>query len=486
MLNELKAEANRTRTENGAATLRTTGSDCLDLFATIGALRSAEENEIRRRFVRAWAENRELAAKTLFYARDIRGGLGERRVFRILLRRLAETQPETVRMNLPLIPEYGRWDDLMVLFDTPCEEAMIRLIGTQLQEDLAALQKDGSVSLLGKWLPSVNTSNREAVAHGKRIARGLGMTDAVYRKTLVRLRARIRILENNLREKDYSFDYAAQPSRALFKYRKAFRRNDGARYESYLQDVARGKAVMHTGGLMPYELVAKAWGATAPDERRALDVTWQALPDFTKAQNALCVVDGSGSMYDFGSPQPITVAVALGMYFAERARGVFRNHFITFSHTPQLVEIKGTDLTEKARYCMSFNEVADTNLQSVFDLILSTAVENRVPQEDLPETLYIISDMEFNACVRNADQSNFRYAEELFRRHGYRLPRIVFWNVQSRNAQQPVGKNQQGVTLVSGFSPRIFSMVMEDMLTPYGYMLQVLGSERYAPVRAEG
>lgn len=485
MLNELKKEANRILTENGAATLRTSGSECLDLFATIGALRSAEEEEIVRRFLRAFAEDRTLAMKLLFYGRDIRGGLGERRVFRILLNWLAKEYPDTVRKNLSLISEYGRWDDVLVLLDTPCEGDALNLIARQLKEDQKAMENGESVSLLAKWLPSVNTSNKEAVAQAKRIARALGLIDAGYRKMLVALRAYIRILENNLREKDYTFEYAAQPSKAMFKYRKAFQRNDGERYAAYLDSVSRGEAQMHTGTLMPCEIVDKALrcGGDA-DERKSLDVTWNALENFTDDRNALCVIDGSGSMYGGGDPRPISVAVSLGMYFAERNKGAFRNHFITFSHNPQLVEIKGADLVEKAKYCMSYNEVADTNIQKVFELVLDAAVRNRLPQEELPETLYIITDMEFNFCTRDADITNFEYARELYCRNGYKLPQLVFWNVQSRNAQQPVSMNEQNVVLVSGCTSRLFSMAVSGNLDPYRYMLQVLNSERYAPISA--
>ena len=486
MLNLLKKEANRTRTENGAATLRTTGSNCLDLFATIGALRNAEAQEIIVRFARAYAEDRDLAMKMLFYSRDIRGGLGERRVFRTILKHLADTQPESVRKNLHLVSEYGRWDDLTVLFGTKCEKEAMALIREQLAKDLADLEAGENVSLMAKWLPSVNTSSADAVKDAKRIAKALGMTEAQYRKTLVRLREKIRIIENNLREKDYTFEYSAQPSRAMLKYRKAFRRNDEERYTAFLERVSKGEETIHTGTLYPYDVVAKALQFRGDEtERKALDVTWNALEDYTPQGNALCVIDGSGSMYsNWRTPSPITVALSLGMYFAEHCRGEFHNHFITFSRNPRLVEIRGKDLVEKVQYCESFNECANTNIQKVFELILSTAVIHRLPQEELPDTLYFISDMEFDRCAENAGMTNFEYAKKLFKKHGYRLPKVVFWNVQSRNQQQPVSMNEQGVILVSGCTPRIFSMVANGKFDPVLLMKEVLLSERYAPVCA--
>ena len=483
MLEFLKREANKTYTENGSVTYRSTGRDCLDLFATIGALRRESEQEITARFLRAYAEDPDLAMKILFYGRDVRGGLGERRVFRILLRWLAVSKPESVVRNLPYVAEYGRWDDVLVLLDTPCRAEALALLKQQFDADLAALSSDGDVSLLGKWLPSVNASNDETIRAAKQIANAFGLSDRDYRKTLTKLRAQIRILENNLRKRDYTFDYSKQPSKAMFKYRKAFLRNDAERYGAFMQRVSTGEVKLNTGALYPYEIIEKAFHCDDA-ERLSLDATWRALADYTQDENALVVADGSGSMYWGGKPMPAAVAQSLAIYFAEHNRGAFRNHFITFSMNPRLVEIKGRDIVDKARYCETFNECANTNIQKVFELVLNAAVRNRVPQKDLPSTLYIISDMEFDSCAAGASLTNFEYAAKLFRQAGYRLPNVVFWNVSSRNQQQPVTTNEQGVALVSGCSPRIFSMVMEGSLDPFTFMLSVIDTERYAPIRA--
>ena len=483
MLEFLKREANKTYTENGSVTYRSTGRDCLDLFATIGALRRESEQEITARFLRAYAEDPDLAMKILFYGRDVRGGLGERRVFRILLRWLAVSKPESVVRNLPYVAEYGRWDDVLVLLDTPCRAEALALLKQQFDADLAALSSDGDVSLLGKWLPSVNASNDETIRAAKQIANAFGLSDRDYRKTLTKLRAQIRILENNLRKRDYTFDYSKQPSKAMFKYRKAFLRNDAERYGAFMQRVSTGEVKLNTGALYPYEIIEKAFHCDDA-ERLSLDATWRALADYTQDENALVVADGSGSMYWGGKPMPAAVAQSLAIYFAEHNRGAFRNHFITFSMNPRLVEIKGRDIVDKARYCETFNECANTNIQKVFELVLNAAVRNRVPQKDLPSTLYIISDMEFDSCAAGASLTNFEYAAKLFRQAGYRLPNVVFWNVSSRNQQQPITTNEQGVALVSGCSPRIFSMVMEGSLDPFTFMLSVIDTERYAPIRA--
>lgn len=486
MLEFLKKEANKTHTENGAVTYQSTRSECLDLFAAVGALRRESDQEIAGRFLRAYAEDADLAMKTLFYARDIRGGIGERRVFRTILKWLAANEPRSAEKNIPYVAEYGRYDDLLTLLGTPCEAAVMQYIKARLAADRAALEADQPVSLLAKWLPSVNASNGDAVRQAKRIARALGMNDGEYRRTLSALRAKIRIIENNLREKDYTFDYAKQPSKAMFKYRKAFLRNDGERYTAFMSRVAEGSAQLHTGALTPCEIIRPFLnrGAVSDQERKAIDATWNAQEDFTVGENALVVIDGSGSMYGGADPIPAAVALSLGIYYAERNTGAFHNHFITFSESPRLVEIKGRDIDEKVRYCRQFNEVANTNIRKVFELILRAAVKNRVPQQDMPAKLYIISDMEFDCCAAGASLTNFEYAQELFARYGYRLPEVVFWNVASRNRQQPVTMNEAGVALVSGCSPRIFSMLKAGVLSPYAFMMDVLGAERYAMIAA--
>ena len=497
MLNMLKTEANKTYTENGALTYRTTASDCLDLFSRIGAMRNAADSEIIDAFSRAYIEDPDTAMKILFFARDIRGGLGERRVFRVIMKWLAGFRSDSVIKNIDMIAEYGRYDDILALMETGCEKAVMDHIRKQLEADLKALAAGKSVSLLAKWLPSVNASNAGTVKKAKSIAKALGMTDAEYRKTLSKLREEIRIIENSLREKDYTFDYSKQPSKAMFKYRKAFLRNDETRYMEYLDQVSRGEKTMHTDTLMPYDIIAPIvdWDncvnqlrghsiSISEEQREALNVTWGALEDFTDGRNALAIIDSSGSMYMGGTPMPESVAISLGIYFAERNMGAFKNHFITFSETPQLVEIKGKDIVDKTLYCESFNEIGNTDLQKVFELLLDTAKKNHLSQSELPETLYIITDMEFDRCTSGADITNFEYARKAFESNGYKLPQVVFWNVQSRNSQAPVTMNEQGVLLVSGCTPRLFSMITSGMYSPYDFMMEVIGSERYAGIAA--
>lgn len=497
MLDSIKREANLTYTENGALTHATSGSACLDLFAAIGGLRKAGDQTVTTRFMEAYAEDPDLAMKLLFFARDIRGGLGERKVFRTILRHLAGSAPDSVRKNIPCIAEFGRWDDLLALMDTPCEGDAVNLIRHQLEADLNSLDMGGDVSLLAKWLPSVNASSEKTVKLAKRLARRLGYRDAEYRRILTKLRGRIRIIENHLRKMDYTFDYSAQPSKAMFKYRKAFRRHDGQRYAAFVQRVSSGEATLNAGTLMPYELVdpylmlenrscfhRSAMRRISQEEKDTLNATWASLPPFANDANALAVIDTSGSMYFAKSPTPASVALSLGLYFAEHNKGVFANHFITFSERPQLIELNGKTFADRLAHAASMNEVGNTNIQRVFELILRAAVKNKIPQEEMPATLYIISDMEFDFCTRDASSTNFDYARQIYTQAGYRLPGVVFWNVASRTRQQPVTMNEQGVALVSGCSPRLFAMLSEGTLSPMDYMLQVLTAARYAAIVA--
>ncbi|WP_406545652.1 DUF2828 family protein [Succinimonas sp.] len=486
MLKELKELSNTALTENGAVTFRTTESYCLDLFATIGALRNSCEQEIQDRFMRAFFEDPDLAMKTLFFARDIREGLGERHVFRDILKWLSENRKESLLKNLELIPEYGRWDDLLTLLDTPAREEAEAFLRKQFTADLKALDGEGKVSLLGKWLPSVNASSPQTVTWAKQLAGAFGMRDREYRKALSALRVQIGIIENNLRKKDYTFDYAKQPGKAMHKYRKAFIRNDKERYLDFLKKVAAGEATLNVKTLMPYDIVNAAYrNSLSQEERLSLDTSWNALPDYTDGENALVVADGSGSMYWQHEPLPAAVAQSLAIYFAERSKGAFRGHFITFSRTPRLVEIKGKDIADKVQFVRTFNECANTDLAAVFDLILAAALKKKARQEDLPATLYIISDMEFDAAAANSSGSNFASAKKKFAEHGYRLPKVVFWNVNSRNEQQPVTRNEQGVILVSGCSAQLFSKVTKgEDVSPYAFMTETLGSSRYAAITA--
>ncbi len=499
MLRELENTANRTLTENGAAANRSTGSGCLDFFAVCGALREADEGRLQRLFIRAYAEDRDLAMRALLYCRDIRGGLGERRTFGRILSFLARTRPASVRKNLRLLPEYGRWDDLLPLLDTPCAGDAEALIRQQLRGDLEALREGGQVSLLAKWLPSVHTSSPLRRRQARQLCGALHMTEKEYRGTLSRLRTRIDVLEKRLCAGDYTFDYAKQPSGAMHKYRGAFLRNDHDRYMAYISQVLKGEARMHADTLYPYQILQRIFSAVdmesvycglpvspndcSEEETRSLDAGWKSLPDYGDGRNALAMVDGSGSMFFCGNPLPAAVAMSLGIYFAEHNRGYFRDHFMTFPRTPQLVKLKGETIVDRALYCMSYDEASNTDLRAALLLLLRTAIDHHLPQEELPETLYILSDMEFDEGVEE-DRTLHQELRGLYERAGYRLPGIVYWNVCSRHQQFPVRMDENGTVLVSGAGPAVFRMVIGQDISPEKYMHSILDSERYRPICA--
>ncbi len=383
------------------------------------------------------------------------------------------------------IPKYGRFDDIFVLMDTPCEQKMLSMAKKQLDADIADMQCGKPISLLAKWLPSVNTSSPDKRELAKKICHAWGMSEKKYRKMLAKLRSYIDVLEKRLCAMDYTFDYAVQPAKAMLQYRSAFMRNDGTRYLAYLEKVAEGKVKMNTGTLYPYEIIRNFLtdDTHTEEEIRALDVTWNALPEIKNQTNSIAVVDGSGSMYwSQGSILPAHVALSLGMYFAEKCQGHFHNHFITFSYNPRLIEIQGQNIAEKLDYCMSFDECSNTDLEKVFRLILDTAVQNHLPQSEMPENIYVISDMEFDTQCDNST-TLFRSMKKLYAENGYQLPTIIYWNVNCRNLQFPVTMNESGAVLVSGCSPSIFDMAVSgEYVTPYMMMRQVLDSERYCDI----
>ncbi len=480
MLKALETEANRTLTENGGNAWKSTLSSCLDLFGTIGSMRRIKSDVIGNAVIRAFAENRDLALRTVFFGRDIRGGLGERRVFRIALRRLAKEYPRSIIKNIPLIPEYGRFDDLFALVLTPCEKAMFAFLSKQLEEDIAAMQRGESISLLAKWLPSVNASSKNTRVLAEYVRRRLGYSQKRWRKTLSALRSQLDLLETHLCERDYTFDYEKLPSKALFLYRAAFSRRDGERYSDYLRRVEEGRAALNASALMPYEIVR---ACTECCDEAVLDATWKNLPDYTDDRRALAVVDVSGSMYTNSGVQPIDAAVSLGLYLADKTSGYFKDNLMIFSYDTKLLTLPKGNICDKIRYIKSFDDCANTDIQQVFTTILRAAVKNDLPQSELPEVIYLLSDMEFDS-QEGTDKTAFESAASLYAEYGYKLPLIVFWCLENRIGQRPVTMHETGAVLVSGFDPVLFKQAMSLDIDPYSYMMGILGSERYRDISA--
>jgi hypothetical protein len=498
MLNHLKNATNVTQTTNGAKALKSTQSYLVDYFASSGALRNRSKSDVITLFSKAFAEDSLLAMKALFYTRDIRGGQGERDTFKTLIKHLAFNHPDVLAKNINLIPYYGRYDDFLVLLDTPLEKLTMTLIKAQLLADIDSEQP----SLLAKWLPSENASSYETKRLAKKVRESLGLTSKQYRKTLSNLRGKINLVETQMSEKNFGeIEYDKIPSKAGLIYRKAFYRNDEERYTEFVNAVtnpvvAKERGIkINTKTLFPYEIVDKyadrfgtvRFGnhlhcAFKKTSDPVLEAMWNNLPDYVGGNfdNALAVVDTSASMRGL----PISVALSLGLYFAERNKGAFANHFITFSNQPELQEIVGATLGEKLANMSTAQWDMNTDIKKVFKLILHTAIQNDVPQDELPSKLFIISDMQFDRCVNGGNNELvFAYLANEFAKYGYVLPELVFWNVNASAGNFPVKHNETGVALVSGCSPSIFKNLLggKDM-TPYGMMLETLNTERYATV----
>ena len=498
-MNAIKNELNNEKklTENGAVGYRTTGKKLLDLNFSVASLRGASESVIINKFMDAYWENPVAAIKWLFYSRDCREGLGERRLFRIVLEYLAYGKPEVIRAVFNFTPEYGRYDDLWCLLDTDLKENVISIIVEQLAFDRMNMEISKPISLLAKWLPSENASSDETKKYATIIRKGLEMTSRNYRKMLSKMRNYINVVECKMSAKQWNeIDYEAVPSRANLIYNNAFLRNDEERRRAYLGALEKGEAKINAGTLFPHDIVHKYmsgsfWGQSLKAYDGALEGLWKALPDTVKGNgNTLVVADGSGSMtVNVGGGTSVTaldVANALAIYFAERASGEFKNKYITFSHRPQLVDFGAArTLHDKIGIALRHNEVADTNIEATFELILRTAVSNKMAQEDIPQNVLIISDMEFNSATgygHYANETLFDTIAKKYEAFGYKLPRLVFWNVNSRTGTIPVKENELGVALVSGFSVNIVNMVMSNKLDPYECLLDVLNVERYQAI----
>lgn len=481
MLDKLKEEMNKTTTLNMDKAYKSTMSPLLDFFSSLGAMRGKEDEEILRKFVFAFDEDAKLALKSLFYARDIRGGLGERNLFRVIINYLADNKPEILKPLVKHIPEYGRWDDLLILFNTKVEDEVIKLIKKQIEDDLEATKEKKPISLIGKWLPSENTSSSKTRLHAKYLRNKLEYKPKQYRKTLAKLREAIRIVEAQMSANEWDdIQYSKVPSKASMIYKNAFMRHDTDGYTAFLESVKKGETKINASTIYPYELYDRVNNAGSKDD--TLEELWKALPNYVQEdENALVMADVSGSMYCGSSNvTPMSVSVSLALYFAERNKGAFANHFMTFSESPQLVEIKGSNVYEKMKFIERTKWGFNTDLRKAFVKILRTAVDNDVPQEELPKRLYVISDMQFDQGVRQ-DKSTFEDIKAIYRQNGYELPEIVFWNVNDYG-NKPITVNDVGAQLVSGFSPIVFKQVVSG-ISAYDLMVEILNNERYEVIQ---
>ena len=481
-------------TENGAIGYKMSEHALVDCNFKLSSMRNMDKNAIWGAFLPAYNENPTLALLWLFFVRDCREGCGERRTFRFIFELFcAENEQAAIRL-LPLIPFYGRWDDVVevVFAEVPrkVRDEAILLLLKQVQSDILCANTKQPVSLLAKWLPSLNTSSKESRRRAEFLRKAFGWAPGQYRRNLSGLRKRIRVVEQQMSANQWDkIDYESVPSRAAMNYRRAFSRHDEARYVEYLTNVKEGNAKINAGVLYPYDIVHAyndGWSLLPPDA--TLEAQWKALPDtVTDGCSTLVVVDGSGSMSCTVGNTGVTchdVANSLGVYFAEKLPGAYNNAFITFSSRPQFIRFDPSlSLHGKLEVLYKHDDCSNTDIERTFDLILDVAVKNHLRQDEIPANILIVSDMEFDAATwGNDNQALFDVIRDKWDAAGYKLPRLVFWNVCSRTGTIPVTTNELGVALVSGFSPNIADMVLSGDLDPYTCLVEKLTSERYQPV----
>lgn len=470
-------------TENDMPTNSTSSSRIVDLFFTLGASRNLSESDINLIFANAFHEVQDLALRNLFYNRDIRGGQGERRSFRAILKYLASTHPEIVSKNLHNIPFYGRWDDILVLLYTPVENEAIEFIAT-------ALRKGDK--LCAKWMPREGKSQTEIAKH---LMRKLGLTPKKYRKALA---GNTDVIESKMCSNKWDeINYNHVPSVASHKYRCAFGKHDYERYTEWLKSLSKPetKNKIHAEAIFPHDVIRPYLKNMSlgggylgylgydfgPDIKNnikidpTIEAQWKALPNYVpEGKSFIPVCDVSGSMKGL----PIEVCVALGIYLAERNKGPFSDGFITFSAKPKLQILPHGTLLDKVNNLVNAGWDMNTNLEAVFKLILSKAMESKLAQEDMPKNILILSDMQFDECIISPSISAIQMIEGLYKIAGYKIPNIIFWNLRTSTGF-PVKYDKSGTALVSGFSPSIMKTLLEGEMNPLKVVISTLMNERY-------
>ena len=486
-----KTSAQIKQTENGAMAYNTTTNALLDLFAQIGALRPRTEGEIEMKYANAYAVNPELATKMLFYAGNIRGGLGERRTFRICLRWLAKNHPTVVRDNLANIPHFNRWDSLFVLVGTPVETDMWQYIADQLNLDIQAVinekkgGKHAGISLLAKWMPTETAHKKETRSLAKTAMSKLGVTPRQYRKMLSALRAHLKVVESLMSAGKWDeVEYPAVPSYAMKNYRKAFGAHDGIRFGEYIASLNKGETKINASTLFPYDLVHQYMnrghfygrGSTTPDP--IVEAQWKALPNYIEGDNNILVMaDVSGSMYG----RPIETSIGLATYFAQHNTGDYHGLYMTFTDRPHFIDIsRETTLAGCVEKVNNTDVGYSTNLDAAFYYVLNHALEHCIINEDMPKALVVVSDMEIDPYFRGRRNMDFvqKWVHE-FEKFGYTCPKLVMWNVEARNDTFLSQSND--VVLVSGQSASTFYNLCQSLggKTAWDFMCEVLNDPMY-------
>lgn len=491
-------EFNVSVTENGAIGYETSGKELLDMNYQISSMRKMSEEEIQDKFTKVYYENKLLAIKFLFFAGDVRQGIGERRLFRICYKSLSVLNPDAAVALVRLVPEYSRWDNLIYVIENKSSlsnklvmSSIYDTMKKQISEDLEGMKNGKSISLLAKWLPSISTKNPTKRCFRKKFQCYIGWTNEEYRKILSSLRKYLDLVEIKMEKGEWDkIKYEDVPSCANLMYNKAFFNHDRERREKYIEAVKNGEKKINASVLFPHNILQKYY-ENSKQKMEDIEVLWNNLPDYMNGNGySISVLDTSGSMFYNETKDGIPIgiiAMAIAIYCTQRASGYLKDKIITFSEKPKFLSLNNCEtLFDYYKALKSYSEYANTDIEAVFDLLLITAVRNNLAQEDLPRNIVIESDMEFDECARSHSETIspvlFENIKEKWERRGYKLPRLIFWNIYSRTNTVPIKSNDLGVCLVSGFSPTILKMVLSDELDPYKNLVNVLNSERYNPV----
>ena len=495
---------NLTMTANGAIAYKTSGSKLVDINFAIGELRSADDSEVIKKFRDAFEENPEFALKWLFWLRDVREGSGERKAFRTILVDLSKNGLSKFVDNMvPYLGFYGRYDDMWELLDTPSKNAVLRFTAKQLKEDLANRKAGKPISLLAKWSPSWATSSKVSKQRARIIAKYLKWNGSQYAHSMTVLRKYIDIVEKKMSSNNWqAIDYEKVPSKAAKLYSKSFMRHDQERYTAYLEGLKTGKAKVNASVLNPCEIVHKVYESISrygrdKDTLTLMEAMWKNLPDRVQGEgDTICVLDTSGSMRSSvdskSSMKCNEVAESLAIYFAERCSEVFQNKIITFSHSPKYMNLTGCDsLEKKIKYIQKYSEIADTNIEGTFDLLLNTAIKGHLTQDELPKRVLILSDQGFNsACEQTPNKTLFQTINQKWNDAGYEMPTLIFWNILGSgrwgygSKAIPVSYNEDfPCLLVSGYNTASLNMVLKGQESPLDGILSVINTERYEPIK---
>lgn len=471
-------ESRTSNTENGMKAFASSLSANVDFFYKMGSMRAVDPVP---EFSKAFVENRELALRSLQFLRDVRQGMGERQTFREILKFLEVTDPEAAALIATRIPELGRFDDLFSFSTKELQEFAL---------DIFAIALQNGNALAGKW---AKRKGPDAEA----LRKFMGLSPKAYRKMIVRLSSTVeqRMCANRWNEINYSH----VPSVAHARNRRAFGRHSPERYQQYLADLKANKSgvKINASAVFPHDVIKTVlnkfdyfYGADeiprdmSPMEMESIIQQWNALPNFVGESNILPMVDVSGSMLSGGNPSPLIVAVGLGLYLCDKNQGAFSDLVLTFSNKSKLEHLRG-NVVQKAIQMTQMDWAMNTDIERALMEILRVAVEGNVPQDQMPKSLVILSDMQFDVCTVDQNESYMEMMSRMFKEKGYQVPSIIFWNLNGAKTNVPVRYTEKGTALISGYSPNILKTVLSgdlDELTPEKIMLNAIMDPRYAVV----